>query len=336
MAHNLMALPTVTPIQPSEAPLVVPGPAAPEKPGQATPARPDQAQILDSLLRNESDVAYRRRVRRMVAYLELDRPVLAELPSGPIAGHAPTVLDCGMRMGFYSRVISELGPDIALYGIDYEEKVLRYAQHQLAGRRVVITRGDIHHLNFADDSFDRVVMSEVLEHLADDSGALQQVHRVMKPGAILALTVPNRHYPYWYDPINRVAEDVFRRPVRRGPFAGIWANHERLYDRQQVVDVITRAGFVIDQVEELTHYCFPATQTLVYTVGKGLIEHNLLPVFIARSTHRFQGRENRDSPWNPINWVLGLFHWIDHFNENPALMARQRAFVNIAVKARKV
>jgi len=287
--------------------------------GLATPA---QAKTLDTLLRNESDVAYRRRVRRMLAYLEL-QPGL-------------TVLDCGMGMGFYSRAISELFPDTAVYGIDYEQKVLLYAQQQLAGRRVAIARGDIHHLPFAAESFDRVVMSEVLEHLTDDSEALHQVARVMKRGAILALTVPNQHYPYWYDPISRVAEDVFHRPIRQGPFAGIWANHERLYTRQQVVDVIAAAGLVIEQVEELTHYCFPATQTIVYTVGKGLIEHNLLPAFILKSTHRFHGPENKASPWNPINWVLGLFHWIDQFNEDPDLMGKQRTFVNIAVKARKV
>jgi ubiquinone/menaquinone biosynthesis C-methylase UbiE len=281
-----------------------------------------QAETLDRLLRNESDVAYKRRVRRMLSYLDL-KPGLA-------------VLDCGMGMGFYSLVMSELYPEIIVYGIDYEEKVLRYAQQQLAGRRVVVTRGDIHHLHFADDSFDRVVMSEVLEHLADDDGALRQIARVMKPGAILALTVPDCHYPYWYDPINRVAEGIFHRPIRQGPFAGIWANHERLYDRQQLVDTILRAGFVIDQVEQLTHYCFPATQFIVYTVGKGLIEHNMLPKAIARSTHRFQGHENKGSPWNPINWALGLFNWIDHFNEDPALMARQHTFINIAVKARKV
>jgi len=293
-------------------------------PHQACPDqhRPDEQTLLEGLLRNESDVAYRRRVRRMLAYLDL-RPAI-------------TLLDCGMGMGFYSRAISELYPAITIYGIDYDEKVLRFAQQQLAGRRVVITRGDIHHLHFADESFDRVVMSEVLEHLADDAQALRQVVRVLKPGGILALTVPNRHYPYWYDPINRIAEDVFHRPIRQGPFAGIWANHVRLYDRQQVVDVIARAGLAIECVEELTHYCFPATQTIVYTLGKGLIERNLLPSFIARSTHRFQGQQNKGSPWNPINWVLRLFRWIDHFNEDPVRMAGRRTFVNIAVKARKV
>ena len=66
---------------------------------------------LDVLLRNESDMAYRRRVRRMVAYLDL--------------APGQTLLDCGMGMGFYLKVVADLCPGCRLYGIDAEEKVLR-------------------------------------------------------------------------------------------------------------------------------------------------------------------------------------------------------------------
>ncbi len=283
---------------------------------------PEQSQRLDQLLHNESDVAYKRRVRTVLSYLQ-PRP-------------GQTILDCGTGMGFYLKAVSEITPGCRLAGIDYEEKVLRYAHGHLAERGALLIRGDIHNLAFADASFDGVIMSEVLEHLRDDEGALRQVRRVMKPGATLALTVPHRHYPYWYDPINRIAEDVFRRPIRRGPFAGIWANHERLYTPDQVMGVIEKAGFAVEAVEEITHYCFPATQTIVYTFGKTLIEHNLLPEFISRSTHRFRGAENRGSALNPFNWALALFNWVDHFNEDAARLSAKRTFVNIAVKARKV
>jgi ubiquinone/menaquinone biosynthesis C-methylase UbiE len=282
----------------------------------------EQRARLDVLLRNESDVAYKRRVRRMIAYLEL-APGLK-------------VLDCGTGMGFYSKVMLDLTPGLRVWGIDLEERVLRYAQGHLAVRGVCLVRGDIHHLPYASAAFDRVVMSEVLEHLIDDAGALREVVRVMRPGALLALTVPHRHYSWWYDPINRVAEGLFRRPIRRGPFAGIWANHERLYEREQVLEVVRGAGLTIEGVEELTHYCFPGTQTLVYTVGKGLIEHNLLPGFVSRSTHRFRGEENRGSALNPLNWMLALFNSIDRCNEDPRRMTRARTFVNIAVKARRI
>lgn len=286
------------------------------------------AQKLDALLRNESDVAYKRRVRRMLAYLELQP--------------GQTVLDCGTGMGFYLKAISTVCPGCRLAGIDFSNKVLRFAQGHLlapaagAAPELVLARGDIHRLPFASAAFDRIVMSEVLEHLGDDATALREVWRVLKPGGLLVMTVPHRHYSAWYDPINRVAEGLFRAPIRTGPFAGIWANHERLYLPDELRRKVESAGFRIEVLEELTHYCFPGTQTIVYTLGKGLIDHNLLPGFIGRSTHRFRGEENKGNRWNPINWVLALFNRIDRLNEDPARMARVHTFVNVALKARKV
>lgn len=280
-----------------------------------------QWQTLHTLLRNESDVAYKRRVRTMLSYLDVQP--------------GQTLLDCGCGMGFYLLVLSELFPSCRLSGVDCDQKALGHAQRYLAGRGIALLRGDIHHLSFAAESFDRVLMSEVLEHLKDDEGALREVWRVLKPGGILALTVPHRRYPYWYDPINRLAEGLWGRPIRRGPFAGIWANHERLYEPHQVRELVERAGFAVERLEELTHYCFPGTQTLVYTFGKGLIERNLLPDFISKSTHRFRGAENAGNPLNPIHWALALVNWVDSFNRDPYL-AGKRTFVNIAVKARKV
>jgi ubiquinone/menaquinone biosynthesis C-methylase UbiE len=294
---------------------------SPECISQASALTAEQYARLDVLLRNESDVAYKRRVRRMIAYLEL-RP-------------GQNVLDCGVGMGFYSKVMLDLTPGLRVWGIDLDDRVLRYAHGHLAERGVCLVKGDIHRLPFAAGSFDRVVMSEVLEHLKDDVGGLREVVRVMRPGALLALTVPHRRYSWWYDPINRLSEAMRGKPIRNGPFAGIWANHERLYQREEVLDVVQRAGLQVECVEELTHYCFPGTQTLVYTVGKGLIDHNLLPGFIGRSTHRFRGEENKGSPFNPLNWMLALFNAIDRWNENPERMTRVHTWVNIAIKARR-
>ena len=43
---------------------------------------------------------------------------------------------------------------------------------------------------FADEEFDRVVASEVLEHIPDDETAIAELVRVLRPGGTIAVTVP--------------------------------------------------------------------------------------------------------------------------------------------------
>src|SRR5262249_17842439 len=45
-------------------------------------------------------------------------------------------------------------------------------------------------LPFADRTFDRVIASEVLEHIPDDQAALDELARVLRPGGTMAVTVP--------------------------------------------------------------------------------------------------------------------------------------------------
>jgi len=50
--------------------------------------------------------------------------------------------------------------------------------------------GDARALPFGSDVFDRVVAAEVLEHIPDDQRALAEIARVLRPGGLLAVTVP--------------------------------------------------------------------------------------------------------------------------------------------------
>src|SRR5687767_9663979 len=59
-----------------------------------------------------------------------------------------------------------------------------------AAARGNATNGDATRLPFADASFDRIIASEVLEHIPDDTSAFRELARVLKPGGTLAVTVP--------------------------------------------------------------------------------------------------------------------------------------------------
>jgi SAM-dependent methyltransferase len=49
---------------------------------------------------------------------------------------------------------------------------------------------DGHVLPFADASFEAVLCTEVLEHIPDPTETLREIHRVLKPGGKLLLTIP--------------------------------------------------------------------------------------------------------------------------------------------------
>lgn len=59
-----------------------------------------------------------------------------------------------------------------------------------SGAMAATTNGDALRLPFPDNTFDRIIASEVLEHVSDDQIALNEILRVLKPGGTLAATVP--------------------------------------------------------------------------------------------------------------------------------------------------
>ncbi|RFU19838.1 class I SAM-dependent methyltransferase [Geodermatophilus marinus] len=58
------------------------------------------------------------------------------------------------------------------------------------GAAAEVVRGDLLALPFPDGSVDRVIASEVLEHIPDDAAAIAEIARVLAPGGRVAVTVP--------------------------------------------------------------------------------------------------------------------------------------------------
>tara|TARA_R110002110_G_scaffold3104_11_gene15934 strand:- start:703 stop:1425 length:723 start_codon:yes stop_codon:yes gene_type:complete len=61
-------------------------------------------------------------------------------------------------------------------------------------RRFSLTVGNALSLPFPDASFDKILCSEVLEHIPDYEQAVAEIDRILKPGGTLALSVP-RYWP---------------------------------------------------------------------------------------------------------------------------------------------
>ena len=162
--------------------------------------------------------------------------------------------------------------------------------------RLTLVQGDAMALPFEDDSFDHVVCSEVLEHLADDLKAVRELYRVLKPGGTLVVTVPNADFPLAWDPPNWIIKRLSGRHLGgERPWSGIWYGHLRLYSDDSLRQLISQAGFEIDQSRGLTHTCPPFAHLLLYGIGKPLIQAGLVPAGLRKQADRKSSQGSRPS-----------------------------------------
>ncbi len=97
-----------------------------------------------------------------------------------------------------------------IIGLDVSLRALELSRNR--GMELLIC-GDVMALPLRDASVDAAVSCDVLEHLQDDMRALREMLRVVKPGGLLALTVPALPW-LWSD--HDEALGHLRRYTRRG------------------------------------------------------------------------------------------------------------------------
>ncbi len=274
---------------------------------------------LQLMTRNEADMAFKKRVRTIFEWLD---------PQDD-----DVILDCACGRGFYLNMFRYVGR-ARLVGLELESPIIRKASQNVGHLHdLILTQANIYHMPFPENTFDGVILSEILEHLDDDEAGLREVLRVLKPGGIVAITVPNVDYPFLWDPINKTLETLFHTHIGRGPLAGIWANHVRLYERDQLRQAVQAAGLVVEEERAFTHYSFPFIHNLVYGLGKPLLESGALPQSMATAADRTTFEANSGSLLNPINLGLAVFNLFDRFNRMDE--PEGRSTVNLCIKGRK-
>jgi SAM-dependent methyltransferase len=153
--------------------------------------------------------------------LTIDLDVLRLRP-----GHR--LLDLGCGDGRHTLAAARRACRVVAFDTGFWElvKVIVHLLDEQAARRLADrirpVIGDAAHLPFADAAFDRVICAEILEHLPDEDAALHEACRVLRPGGLLALSVPS-HFTerlYW-----ALSPDY-------GNFPG---GHLRIYDPQPLL-----------------------------------------------------------------------------------------------------
>jgi len=98
---------------------------------------------------------------------------------------------------------------------------------------------DITQLPSADESYDLILCSHVLEHIPDDSKAIAEIYRVLRPGGRAMIQIPWNSASESTDEDPSVT-DIRERERRFGQF-----DHVRMYGRD-VIDRLGRPGFQVE------------------------------------------------------------------------------------------
>lgn len=280
----------------------------------------EAASAVERMLRQEADPAFRRRARLLFEWL--GEP------------GERRILDCGCGRGFYLKMLHHRGAR-RLAGVDLEPALLARARRNTAGLDgITIASASVYALPFPDASFDVVFLSEVLEHVERDGDALAEIRRVLAPGGEGFLTVPHADYPFLWDPLNKTLETLFGTHIGRGPLAGLWANHVRLYRPADLRRRVEAAGFQVVEERSFVHRCLPFTHNVLYGIGKPLLESGLLGCNLADAVDRASFDRDTTRRWNPMRAAVRLLQRVDrknHDDEPPGVTT-----VNLALRARKV
>ncbi len=129
-------------------------------------------------------------------------------------------------------------------------------------------QGDALALPFDEGTFDRVICSEVLEHIPDDVAAMRELARVLRPGGTMAITVPR----FGPELVNWALSDEYHN---------VPGGHVRIYRRSVLESRLRSTGLVVTG-HHYAHGLHSPYWWLKCFVGTTNDEHRLVKLY-----HRF-------------------------------------------------
>lgn len=138
------------------------------------------------------------------------------------ASDSQSVLEVGCGTGFVLASIRRFFPQMSLFGSDLFAQGLSYAHTRVPD--AVFYQMDACNMPF-DKEFDLILALDVIEHIKDDRCAIKEMHRSLKPGGHVIVTVPQ--HPWMWS-----AQDEK-------------AFHQRRYSRRGLVSMMIHTGFEI-------------------------------------------------------------------------------------------
>ncbi|MEH6589273.1 MAG: methyltransferase domain-containing protein [Halioglobus sp.] len=147
------------------------------------------------------------------------------------------VLDLGCGEGrhvisaYIEGEVQSIGVDLSLDDLKTtREKFQDFEEPENSAKSFALSSANALALPFADNSFDKVICSEVLEHIPDYQGALQEIQRVLKPGGLFCASVPRS----WPEKICWALSDAYHQAL---------GGHLRIFRARKLRSEIEGLGF---------------------------------------------------------------------------------------------
>jgi SAM-dependent methyltransferase len=183
------------------------------------------------------------------------------------------VIDMGCGAGRHAFEMYRRGADVVAFDQDGDELAgvlelfgaMKEAGEVPEGAEADIKEGDALALPFADGEFDRVVASEVLEHIHEDRAAIKELIRVLRPGGTMAITVP------------RWLPEVISWRLNDG-YHNTPGGHIRIYTDHELKWKVVNEGMVFEGKDHV-HGLHSPYWWLKCAVGIDNIEHPLVKAY---------------------------------------------------------
>ena len=137
----------------------------------------------------------------------------------PHLSSGAAVLDLGCGPGTITADLASLVTPGRVTAVELTDSALELARAEI-GRRgltnVDFAVGDVHALDFPDDSFDVVHAHQVLQHVGDPVAALREMRRVAKPGGVVAARDGDYAAFTWFPELPELTEwlDLYEKVAR--------------------------------------------------------------------------------------------------------------------------
>jgi len=202
--------------------------------------------------------------------------------------HAPgKVLDVGCGRGLTAGSLRDRGWQAKCCELSATSS--RHAREVLG---LDVDGDGFHPERFADGEFDALIIWHVLEHLPDPQAALEHCARVLRPGGVLALAVPN--FDSWQARVTKYAWFHLDMPRHYSHFSAPWLRRR-----------LAELGFRV--VEEyhgsLEQNPYGWIQSVLNAVG---LRRNLLYDLLRRSSARTTKSPWREAPVQSLLCAVGL------------------------------